>query len=74
MKTVILILKLSNPAQFHPWLDVDATVARLIIAQSALALLQTRSPLLKHQQRHTTRKRAIGPDQKYHLLFHPVLI
>jgi len=22
----------------------------------------------------TTRKRVIGPDQKYHLLFHPVLI
>jgi len=32
---VILVLKLSNPAQFHPWSDVDATVACLVITQSA---------------------------------------
>jgi len=31
----ILTLKLSNPAQFHPWSDVDATVTRLVITQSA---------------------------------------
>ena len=35
MKMAILVLKLSNPAQFHPWSDVDATVACLVITQSA---------------------------------------
>ena len=31
----ILVLKLSNPAQCYPWSDMDATVARLVIAQTA---------------------------------------
>ena len=35
MKMAILVLKFSNPAQFHPWSDVDATVACLVITQSA---------------------------------------
>jgi len=35
MKMAILVLKLSNPAQFHPSSDVDATVACLVITQSA---------------------------------------
>ena len=35
MKMAILVLKLSNPAQFHPSSDVDATMACLVITQSA---------------------------------------